>query len=132
MPDLQRKLRVLTIDDHPLFRQGVAAVISARANMEVIAEGANGLEAVELYRRLRPDIVMMDLHMPALGGVEAISIIMSEFPGARILVMTTYQGDVEALRALKAGAQGYLLKSAIAADVAHAIERVSLGHKYVP
>jgi DNA-binding NarL/FixJ family response regulator len=130
--ETQRKLRILTIDDHPLFRQGVAAVINARQDMEVIAEGANGLEAVELYRRYEPDVVIMDLRMPALAGVEAISIITSEFPNARILVMTTYQGDVEALRALKAGARGYLLKSAIAEDVAHAIDRVSRGHKYVP
>jgi DNA-binding NarL/FixJ family response regulator len=107
-------------------------VINARQDMEVIAEGGNGLEAVELYRRDAPDVVIMDLRMPALGGVEAISIIISEFPNARILVMTTYQGDVEALRALKAGARGYLLKSAIAEDVAHAIKRVSIGQKYVP
>jgi DNA-binding NarL/FixJ family response regulator len=132
MVEAQRKLRILTIDDHPLFRQGVAAVINARQDMEVIAEGGNGLEAVELYRRDAPDVVIMDLRMPALGGVEAISIIISEFPNARILVMTTYQGDVEALRALKAGARGYLLKSAIAEDVAHAIKRVSIGQKYVP
>jgi len=132
LPDVERKLRILTVDDHPLFRQGLAAVINARKDMEVIAEGGNGLEAVDLYRHHRPDVVIMDLRMPALGGVEAISIIITEFPGARILVMTTFQGDVEALRALKAGAQGYLLKSAIAEDVAHAIERVSRGQKYVP
>jgi DNA-binding NarL/FixJ family response regulator len=132
MVETQRKLSILTIDDHPLFRQGVAAVINAREDMEVIAEGSNGLEAVELYRRHEPDVVIMDLRMPALGGVEAISIITTEFPNARILVMTTYQGDVEALRALKAGARGYLLKSAIAEDVAQAIKRVSAGHKYVP
>jgi DNA-binding NarL/FixJ family response regulator len=132
VPDSQRKLRILTVDDHPLFRQGVAAVINARQDMEVIAEAGNGLEAVDQYRRHKPDVVIMDLRMPALGGVEAISIITSEFPNARILVMTTYQGDVEALRALKAGAQGYVLKSSIAEDVAHAIERVSRGKKYLP
>jgi DNA-binding NarL/FixJ family response regulator len=126
------KIKVITIDDHPLFRQGVAGVINARQDMEVVAEGGNGLEAVELYRRHRPDIVIMDLRMPTLGGVEAISIIVSEFPAARILVMTTYQGDVEALRALKAGAKGYLLKSAIAEEVTRAIERICQGHKYMP
>jgi DNA-binding NarL/FixJ family response regulator len=126
------KVSVLTVDDHPLFRQGVAGVINARDDMEVIAEGGNGLEAVELYRRHRPDVVIMDLRMPMLGGVEAISIIVSEYPAARILVMTTYQGDVEALRALKAGAKGYLLKSAIAEEVTHAITRIFEGHRYVP
>ena len=132
MIDPIRKIRVLTVDDHPLFRQGIAAVINARSDMEVIAEGGNGLEAVEQYRRHRPDVIIMDLRMPALGGVDAISIIVSEDPGARVLVMTTFLGDVEALRALKAGAQGYLLKSAVADEVAHAITRIVAGHKYVP
>jgi DNA-binding NarL/FixJ family response regulator len=126
------KLRVVTIDDHPLFRQGIAAVINARDDMEVIAEGGNGLEAVELYRKHKPDIVIMDLRMPTLSGVEAISMIVSEFSTARILVMTTYQGDVEALRALKAAAQGYLLKSAVAEEVTQAIDRICQGKKYVP
>jgi DNA-binding NarL/FixJ family response regulator len=132
MPDSPRKIRILTVDDHPLFRQGVAAVIDGRDDMEVIAEGGNGIEAVELYRRHLPDVVIMDLRMPALGGVEAISIIKSEFPAARILVMTTYRGDVEALRALRAGAQGYLLKSAIDEDVGQAIVQVFAGQKFVP
>jgi DNA-binding NarL/FixJ family response regulator len=127
-----QKLKVLIVDDHPLFLQGMAAVINAHADMAVIAQARNGLEAVELYRLHKPDIAIMDLRMPALGGVDAISIIVSEFPTARILVMTTYQGDVEALRALKAGARGYLLKSAIADDVSVAIRRVSQGLKYVP
>jgi len=132
MPDQPRKIRILTVDDHPLFRQGVAAVIHGWNDMEVIAEGGNGFEAVELYRRHLPDVVIMDLRMPALGGVEAISIIRSEFPDARILVMTTYQGDIEALRALRAGAVGYLLKSAIDEDVGRAIQQVFAGQKFVP
>jgi DNA-binding NarL/FixJ family response regulator len=127
-----KKLNILVVDDHPLFLQGMAAVINVHADMQVIAQAKNGLEAVELYRLHQPDIAIMDLRMPALGGVEAISIIVSEFPAARILVMTTYQGDVEALRALKAGARGYLLKSAIADDVPIAIRRVAQGLKYVP
>lgn len=132
MPNLPRKIRILTVDDHPLFRQGVAAVIHSLVDMEVVAEGGNGFEAVELYRKHLPDVVIMDLRMPALGGVEAISIIKSEFPEARILVMTTYHGDVEALRALRAGADGYLLKSAIDEDVGRAILRVSAGERFVP
>jgi DNA-binding NarL/FixJ family response regulator len=110
----------------------MAAVINAHTDMEVVAQAKNGLEAIEQYRLHQPDIAIMDLRMPALGGVEAISVIISEFPTARILVMTTYRGDVEALRALKAGARGYLLKSAIADDVPLAIRRVSQGLKYVP
>jgi DNA-binding NarL/FixJ family response regulator len=125
-------LEVLVVDDHPLFLQGIATVINAHDDMEVVAQAGDGLQAVELYRTHEPDIAIMDLRMPNLGGVEAISIIVTEFPDARILVMTTYQGDVEALRALKAGARGYLLKSAIADDVALAIRRVAQGLKYVP
>lgn len=129
---MPQNLKILIVDDHPLFLQGIAAIINVQPDMEVIAQARNGLEAVELFRRHRPDIAIIDLRMPALGGVEAISIIMSEFPTARILVMTTYQGDVEALRALKAGARGYLLKSAIADDVPVAIRRVAQGFKHVP
>jgi DNA-binding NarL/FixJ family response regulator len=132
LANTSQKLKVLIVDDHPLFLQGMAAVIDAHADMQVVAQARNGLEAVEFFRLYKPDIAIMDLRMPALGGVDAISIIVSEFPAARILVMTTYQGDVEALRALKAGARGYLLKSAIADDVSLAIRRVSQGLKYVP
>lgn len=132
VPDSTRKIRILTVDDHPLFRQGLAAVIHSRSDMEVVAEGGNGIEAVDLYRRYTPDVVIMDLRMPALDGVEAISIIKSEFPSARILVMTTAQGDAEALRALRAGARGYLLKSAIDEDVGYAITQVFAGHEFIP
>jgi DNA-binding NarL/FixJ family response regulator len=132
LADPSRKSTVLIVDDHPLFLQGIAGVINAHEDMRVIAQAKNGVEAVELFRRHVPDIAIMDLRMPTLGGVDAISIIVSEFPSARILVMTTYQGDVEALRALKAGARGYLLKSAVADDVPLAIRRVLQGQKYVP
>jgi DNA-binding NarL/FixJ family response regulator len=132
LPGSSRKSTVLVVDDHPLFLQGITGVINAHADMEVVAQAKNGVEAVELFRRLVPDIAIMDLRMPTLGGVDAISIIVSEFPSAKILVMTTYQGDVEALRALKAGARGYLLKSAVADDVPVAIRRVLQGNKYVP
>ncbi len=132
MPDLPRKIRVLTVDDHPLFRQGVAAVIHSRDDMEVIAEGSNGIEAVELYRTYLPDVIIMDLRMPALDGLEAISIIKTEFPDARVLVMTTSRGDAEALKALRAGALGYILKSAVDMDVGHAITQVFAGQKFIP
>ena len=127
-----RRLRILVADDHPLFRAGVVAVVSKEVDMVVVAEANDGHEAVKLYREHDPDVALMDLRMPGLGGVEATSIIMSEHPAARVLVVTTYQGDVEALRALKAGAIGYLLKSSVLDELALAIRRVSEGKKYVP
>jgi DNA-binding NarL/FixJ family response regulator len=107
---ISRKIAVLTVDDHPLLRSGIAAVIQGEQDMLVVGEATNGQEAIEAFRVHQPDVTLMDLQMPMMNGVDAILAIRREFPGARFVVLTTYHGDVQALRALKAGAMGYLLK----------------------
>jgi DNA-binding NarL/FixJ family response regulator len=103
-------IRILAVDDHPLLRKGIAAVVGAEPDMKLVAEAATGEEAIEQFRAHRPDITLMDLHMPNLNGLEAMSRILDEFPQARIIVLTTYHGDAQVLRALRAGARSYLLK----------------------
>lgn len=132
MSDVDRAIRVLCVDDHPLFRRGVASVILDDPGMTLVGEAGSGQEAIDQVRALKPDVVLMDLRMPSLGGVEATSIIVSEYPGTRILVITTFQGDVEVLRALKAGAAGYIVKSAIAEDLCEAIRKIHKGNRYIP
>jgi DNA-binding NarL/FixJ family response regulator len=127
-----RTIRVLMVDDHPLLREGIAAVIEGQPDLEVVGEATNGREAVELFRTCTPDIVLMDLQMPVMGGIEAISAIRSEFPKARIVVLTTYKGDTQALRAFKAGASGYLLKSMLRKDLLDTIRSVHAGHRRIP
>ena len=122
-------IRVLCVDDHPVVRQGVAGLISTQADMEVVAEATNGSEAIEQFRRHRPDITLMDLQMPEMGGLDAIGAIRGEFPDARIVVLTTYTGDVQALRAIKAGARGYLLKNALHKELLDTIRAVHAGKK---
>lgn len=125
-------LRVLTVDDHPLLREGIGAVVGRQADMAVVGEAANGLEAVSQWRLLRPDITLMDLRMPEMDGLQALSAIRAEAPEARIIVLTTYRGDALAWRALKAGAAGYLLKSSLRADLLQALRAVHAGGRWVP
>ena len=106
-------IRILVVDDHPVLRDGVAAILETESDLTLVGEARDGAEAIVRFRELKPDVTLMDLQMPRLGGVEAITTIRAEFPNARILVLTTYDGDVQAVRALKAGAIGFLLKSSL-------------------
>jgi DNA-binding NarL/FixJ family response regulator len=125
-------IRVLTVDDHQLLREGIAAVIESQDDMSLVAQASNGREAVESFRRLRPDVTLMDLRMPDMSGIEAITAIRSEFRDARIVVLTTYAGDAQAAAALKAGAVGYLLKSLVRKELLETIRAVHSGKRRVP
>jgi DNA-binding NarL/FixJ family response regulator len=125
-------IRVLTVDDHQLLREGIAAVIESQEDMTLVAQASNGREAVECFRRLRPDVTLMDLRMPDMSGIEAISAIRSEFRDARIVVLTTYAGDAQAAAALRAGAVGYLLKSLVRKELLETIRAVHAGKRRVP
>ncbi len=127
-----QKIRILSVDDHHLLREGIAAVLAGQADMELAAEAATGHEAVECFRRHRPDVTLMDLQMPGMNGIDAILAIRREFPGARFIVLTTYQGDVQALRALKAGASGYLLKNMLRKELLDTIRIVHAGGRRIP
>jgi DNA-binding NarL/FixJ family response regulator len=123
---------VLSVDDHALLREGIAALINAESDMKLIAEATNGQEAIEKFRLHRPDVTLMDLQMPTLNGIEAIIGIRSELPNARIIVLTTYAGDVQVLRALKAGARGYILKGHVRRELLDSIRAVHAGQKRIP
>jgi DNA-binding NarL/FixJ family response regulator len=125
-------IRILTVDDHQLLREGIAAVLESQQDMTLVAQACNGREAVESFRRLRPDITLMDLRMPDMSGIEAITQIRGEFPEARIIVLTTYAGDVQAAAALKAGAAGYLLKNLVRKELLDTIRAVHGGKRRVP
>lgn len=122
-------IRILAIDDHPLIREGIARLIEREADMQLVAEADNGREAIRQFRAQRPDITLMDLQMPEMNGLDAIIAIRSEFPDARIIVLTTYPGDVQVLRALKAGAQAYLLKTTLNTELRQTIRAVHAGRK---
>jgi DNA-binding NarL/FixJ family response regulator len=125
-------IRVLAADDHALLRYGIASLVNAQPDMALVAQAATGREALEQYRRHLPDVTLMDLQMPDMGGIEAIIGIRGEFPNARIIVLTTYTGDVQAVRALRAGARGYLLKGSVHTDLVETIRAVYAGQKRVP
>lgn len=125
-------MRILMVDDHPLMREGVAAVIATQEDMSIVAEASSGPEAVEKFREHRPDITLMDLQMPGMSGEEAIQGIVSEFPGARIIVLTNYSGDAQVIRAMKLGASAYLLKNMLRAELLSTIRKLHEGKHYLP
>jgi DNA-binding NarL/FixJ family response regulator len=127
-----RAIRILTVDDHQLLREGIAAVLEGQPDMLLIGQASNGREAIESFRQHRPDVTLMDLRMPDMSGIEAITAIRAEFPNARIIVLTTYAGDVQAAGALKAGASGYLLKNLVRKELLETIRVVHAGKRRVP
>jgi DNA-binding NarL/FixJ family response regulator len=126
-----RPIRILVVDDHPILREGVALILEDRSDMVVVGEARDGVEAIVRFRELQPDITLMDLQMPGMSGLDAIKAIRAEQPNARIVVLTTYDGDVQAVRALKAGAMGYLLKSSLRTEMLDAIREVHEGRRYL-
>ncbi len=131
MSDDSKKIRILTVDDHPILRQGISALIQDNSDMALVAEAANGLEAIQQFRTHRPDVTLMDLQMPEMNGLDAMIAIRGEFPDARIIVLTTYTGDVQAMRALQAGARAYLLKNSLHKELRDTIRAVHAGRKTI-
>ena len=126
---MTKPIRILAADDHVLLRRGIAATIASQPDMSVVAEASNGREAVDQYRTHRPDITLMDLQMPEMNGLDALIAIRAEFPDARIIMLTTYAGDVQVLRAMKVGARGYLLKTLLDKELLETIRAVHAGRK---
>jgi DNA-binding NarL/FixJ family response regulator len=125
-------IRVLTVDDHPLMSAGIAGVIDSQPDMQVVAQATDGAQSVELFRTHQPDVTLMDIRMPHVNGLDAVTLIRQEFPQARIVVLTTVGGDVQALRAFKAGAVGYLLKNTLRKELVDTIRAVHGGQKRIP
>ena len=128
-PDL---IRILTVDDHPLLRKGIAALVNNEDDMKLVAEASTGEEAIEKFRAHRPDVTLMDIQLPGLNGIETLRQIQKEFPNARIIVLTTYSGDVQVVRAIKAGARAYLLKRQVHRELLDTIRAVHAGQRRIP
>ena len=124
-------IRILAVDDHPLVRQGIAGLVAVQPDMAMVAEAATGREAIQQFRAHRPDVTLMDIQMPEMNGLDALIAIRAEFPNAKLIVLTTYEGDVHILRAIKAGAQGYLLKNTLHSDLLQTIRAVHAGRKHL-
>src|SRR5579862_3853153 len=128
----QEKIRVLSVDDHPLLSEGIAMIINSQQDMVLVSQAASGTEAIQKYREHHPDVTLMDLRLPDLSGIDAMIAIRTEFPDARIVILTTFEGDVEIQRALQAGARGYLLKNMPPSEIVDVIRHVHAGKKRVP
>ena len=128
----QARIRILTVDDHPLMREGIAAMIKSQADMLLVAEAGDGRDAIQTFREHQPDVTLMDIRLPGMSGIDTLIAIRSEFPEARILMLTTFEGDVEIQRALRAGARGYMLKSMPPGELLAGIREVHAGRKRIP
>jgi len=129
---MSAEIRVFSVDDHPLLREGIAAIINSQPGMRVVAQASTGREAIQLFREHRPDVTLMDLRLPDISGIDTMIAIRSEFEDARIVVLTTFEGDVEIKRALAAGARGYVLKSMPPKELADVVRQVHAGKKRIP
>ena len=132
MHSVPNLIRILTVDDHPVLRKGLAALVNAEPDLKLVAEASNGKEAIDAFRSHRPDVTLMDIQMPGLDGIDAISAIRNEFPEAKIVVLTTYTGDAQVVRALKAGARAYVLKGHVTDELLDTIRAVHAGKKRIP
>ena len=125
-------IRILSVDDHPLLREGIAAIVNSQEDMQIVAQAGTAREALQLFRQHRPDVTLMDLRMPDMSGIDAMSAILAEFPDARVVMLTTFEGDVEIQRSLAAGARGYLLKTMPPKELVEALRQVHAGRKRIP